>query len=164
MQMQDGDHKGFTLIELISVVILLSILGVAAFSRLGNMNDFKSAGFYYDTVTALRYAQKLAISTGCNVQATITSNAGTNTYAYALHQGKAGCADTDYTLSVLNPANRAQNYTANVPAGSGITISPAAVFQFTPQSTVTGLAADTVFTIDGRQFTVFTLSGLIDAQ
>jgi MSHA pilin protein MshC len=158
MQMQGGYQKGFTLIELISVVVLLSILGVAAFSRLGNMKGFESAGFYYDTITALRYAQKLAISTGCNVQATLTAN------SYALQQRQIDCNTGAYTLPVPNPANRAQNYTANVPAGSGITINPAAVFQFTPQSTITGLAADTVFTIDGRQFTVFQLSGLIDAQ
>ncbi len=156
--MQGGYHKGFTLIELISVVILLSILGVAAFSRLGNMNQFETRAFYNDTVTALRYAQKLAISTGCNVQATLTAN------SYALNQRQINCKNGAYTRPVLNPANRAQNYMANVPAGSGITISPAAVFVFTPQSTVTGLAADTNFTIDGRTFTVFPLSGLVNVQ
>ncbi len=158
MQLQDRYDNGFTLIELISVVILLSILSVVALSRLDNMNNYKSRAFYNDTVNALRYAQKLAISTGCNVQVTLTVN------SYALHQHNTDCITGAYNLPVLNPANRVQNYTANVPPGSGITISPTAVFQFTPQSTVTGLAADTDFKIDDRKLTVFPLSGLIDAQ
>ena len=158
MQLQGGYEKGFTLIELISVVILLSILSVVALSRMDNMSTYQSRAFYHDTVNALRYAQKLAISTGCNVQATLTAT------SYALHQHQTDCTTGAYTRPVLNPANRAQNYTSNVPAGSGLTINPAAIFQFTPESTVTGLAADTIFTIDSRQFTVYQASGLIDAQ
>jgi MSHA pilin protein MshC len=158
--MQGGYHKGFTLIELISVVVLLSILGVAAFARLGNMNQFESRAFYNDTVTALRYAQKLAISTGCNVQATISSN------GYALHQGATACNDTSYTLPVLNPANRSKDYAASAPVGLTITstVSLPVLIRFTPDSVLEAPASDISFTLAGRQFTVLHNSGLVDAQ
>jgi MSHA pilin protein MshC len=160
MQMQGRYRNGFTLIELISVVVLLSILGVVALSRLNNLHGFDSRAFYFDTVNALRYAQKLAISTGCRVQATISSN------SYALFQGAPGCTDTTYTLPVANPANRTTDYTGTAPAGLTITSTaslPLSV-QFTPQSTLVNLAADTTFNIDGRQFTLYRLTGLVDAQ
>jgi MSHA pilin protein MshC len=160
MQLQGGCHKGFTLIELISIVVLLSILGVAAFSRLGNMNEFKSAGFYYDTVSALRYAQKLAISTGCVVEVKISTN------RYELYQGDPGCNDTTYTLPVLNPANRSQNYQATAPNGLSFTSSaslPVSI-RFTPESMLNTPNTDTSFTIAGRTLTVFHSSGLVDAQ
>jgi MSHA pilin protein MshC len=158
--MQGGYQKGFTLIELISVVILLSILGVAAFSRLGNMNQFESAGFYYDTVTALRYAQKLAISTGCIVEVRISTN------SYVLNQGDPGCSDTTYTLPVANPANRSQNYQATAPDGLTFTSTAAlpVSIRFTPDSNLDASNTDTTFTIAGRSFTVLHSSGLVNAQ
>lgn len=158
--MQGGYQKGFTLIELISVVILLSILGVAAFSRLGNMDGFKSTGFYYDTLTALRYAQKLAISTGCVVQVTISSN------GYQLNQGNPGCTDTTYTLPVVNPANRSQSYQATAPDGLTIssTVTLPVSIRFSADSVLLAPNADTTFTIAGRNFTLYQNSGLVDAQ
>jgi MSHA pilin protein MshC len=160
MQMQGRYQKAFTLIELISVVILLSILGVAAFARLGNLNGFESTGFYYDTVTALRYAQKLAVSTGCTVEVTISSN------SYQLNQGNPDCGDTNYTLPVVNPANRNQNYQATAPAG--ITISSTAALpvsiRFSAESVLETPNTDTTFTISGRNFTVLNNSGLVNAQ
>ena len=162
MQLQGGYQKGFTLIELISVVILLSILGVAAFARLGDMKGYESTAFFNDTVSALQYAQKLSMSTGCRVQVTLTAT------SYALHQGAAGCGDLTYpyTLPVANPANRNTDYQANAPAG--VTMASSVGFpvqvRFTPDSSLENLATDAVFSIGARQFTLFKNSGLVDVQ
>ena len=155
--LQAGKEKtlrGFSLIELIAVVMLLAILGVVALGRIGGMDGYQSLGFYNDTVNGLRYGQKLAMATGCRVQARVTAG------GWQLFQGDS-CNSASYSLPVADPAQRNQAYARTAPSGIGI--SPAATLVFTPQSTVEGIAADQSFTIDGRSFTVYRHSGLIDA-
>lgn len=154
MKLQGGFAKGFTLIELISVVVLLSILGVVALSRFDSVSGFDSAGYFFDTLNAVRFGQKLAVATGCRIQVTISAS------QYALHQGATGCNDTSFTLPVRDPVNRGSDYLEIAP--TGVTISPASVFVFTPESSVEGLSGDTTFTINGRQFTVFQNTGYVD--
>lgn len=146
--------KGFSLIELIAVMLLLGVLGVAALSRLGGTQGYQSLGYYNDTVGGLRYAQKLAVATGCRVQARITST------DWQLWQGDS-CQSVNYNLPVADPASRNRAYRRTAP--TGITITPAATLVFTPESTVEGIAADQSFSIDGRSFSVHRLSGWVDA-
>lgn len=53
---------GFTLIELIMVMVILGILAVYAVPRIFNSNDFYARGFHDETLSILRYAQKTAIA------------------------------------------------------------------------------------------------------
>jgi len=107
--------SGFSLIELISVVILLGILGVVALGRLGNQDAFAARGFFDDTVSAVRFAQKLAISSGCDVRVITTAS------SYQLRQSSTCIAD-DFTNPVVNPANRSNNYqNVDIPAGFSLT-------------------------------------------
>jgi len=155
--LQAGNRKspnGFSLIELVAVLVLLAILGVAALGRLGGMDGYQSLGFFNETVNGLRHAQKLAMATGCRVQARITGS------GWQLYQGDS-CNSGSYSLPVSDPARRDQPYARSVPAG--LSISPAATLVFTPQATVEGISGDQAFTIDGRSFTVYRHSGLIDA-
>ena len=54
--------RGFTLIELIIVIVLLGVLAVVAAPRMFNSNDFYARGFHDETLGFLRYAQKTAIA------------------------------------------------------------------------------------------------------
>lgn len=56
------DARGFTLIELIMVLVLLGVLAVYAIPRVMNRNDFDARGFHDQTLAYLRYAQKTAIA------------------------------------------------------------------------------------------------------
>ena len=106
---------GFSLIEMLTVVILLGILGVVAIGRLGNPGVFAARGFFDETVTAVRFAQKLAISSGCDVRVI------TDTSGYQLRQSSTCTAD-DFTNSVVNPADRSSSYQNDqIPDGFSLT-------------------------------------------
>ena len=147
---------GFTLVELVTVIVLLSVLSVLALSRLGGVSGFERRAYFEEVVNALRYAQKLALSTGCNVRVDVTSS------SYRLRQATT-CTASTFDRNVVNPANRTVAY-QNLSPPDGITISPAASMTFTPQSSVTGLSGDTVFSVGSLQFTVFQNTGLVDAN
>lgn len=156
MLLQSLKVNGFTLIELVTVILLLSILSIAALSRFDGLTVFEEKAFFDEVTNALRYARKLAQSTGCSVQVSLTST------SYQLKQGSS-CASSTYDRNVLNPADRTVAYQNSSPP-QGITISPAAVFLFTAQSTVTGLLTDTSFSIGSNSFTVHKHTGLVSVN
>ena len=108
-------NAGFSLIELVSVIVLLGVLGVVALGRFTGQNLFVARGFFDDTVTAVRFAQKLAISSGCDVRVITTAN------SYRLRQSTTCTAD-NFSNPVANPANRSNNYqNLDIPAGFALT-------------------------------------------
>lgn len=82
---------GFTLVELIIILVLIGILAVAALPRFWDRDVFNSRGFYDETLSALRYAQKTAIAQRRNVCATFTTN-NTVTLTIAANPGAPGVA------------------------------------------------------------------------
>ena len=98
-----NDNSGFSLVELGTVVLLLGILSVFALSRVGQGDVFEARGYFDDTVTAVRFAQKFAISSGCDVRVVVAAK------TYSVRQSSTCTAD-DFSGFVPNPADRASNY------------------------------------------------------
>ena len=140
---------GFSLFELIIVIVLLSILSVFALSSLFDQDEFAARGFFDDTVNAVRFAQKLAISTGCEVRV------ATNASGYQLLQSST-CIASDFANPVVNPSNRGNNY-ANLNIPNGFNLSPTATVTFDALG-IPG--SDETFTLtDGTTSYSFNLSG-----
>ncbi|MFT6990247.1 MAG: MSHA pilin protein MshC [Paraglaciecola sp.] len=114
---QYKQSEGFSLIELITVIVLLGILSVFAVGRLLSPDQFEVRVFFNDTVNAVRFAQKLAVGTGCDVQVKMTE-AG-----YQLLRSSA-CTANNFNLKVNNPANRSKDY-ENFSIGFKVSTVPA---------------------------------------
>jgi len=80
---QQGEHRpmraaekqrGFTLVELVVVIVMIGILAVYVAPRFFDASIFKSRGFADQVQAALRYAQKQAIAQHMNVCVAVTSS------------------------------------------------------------------------------------------
>lgn len=55
-------HHGFSLVELIVIMMIIGILAVVAIPRFFDRQTFESRGFHDATMSLLRYAQKAAVA------------------------------------------------------------------------------------------------------
>ncbi|MBI5658357.1 MAG: prepilin-type N-terminal cleavage/methylation domain-containing protein [Nitrosomonadales bacterium] len=72
--------RGFTMVELITIIVITGILAATVAPRFFNRNAFDSRGFYDQVISTLRYAQKAAIAQRRFVCVAFTANSITLTY------------------------------------------------------------------------------------
>jgi MSHA pilin protein MshC len=105
---------GFTLIELIMVIVLLGVLAVFAGPRIFDTSVFNSRGFNDETLAMLRYAQKTAIAQRRTTCVTFTATTATLRIASA---AAVGTCDTN----LIGPRG---DTPGTITAKSGVTYSP----------------------------------------
>lgn len=71
--------SGFTLIELVTVIVLVGILSVMAVPRFAERSVFEARGFQDETKALLRYAQKSAVAQRRYVCVAFTASGATLT-------------------------------------------------------------------------------------
>ena len=88
-------QQGFTLTELITVIVLVGILSAVALPRFFDNNVFQSRGFADQVLSTLRYAQKAAVAQRRFVCATFAANSVTLTHGPASNCAGGGLTGPD---------------------------------------------------------------------
>ena len=141
---------GFTIIELIMVLVVLGALSIFVIPRLYDKTNFDTLSFQQELKTAIRYAHKLSIASGCDVQVVLTAN------SYSLFFRNTSCTGA-FTIAVGHPGQTG-NYTGTAP--SGVTIAGLGNFNFTPTGAPTGSGTITI-NPGGRTIIVNPLTGYV---
>ena len=117
--------KGFSLIELVVVILLTAILAAIAIPSFTD-TESKATWFHEQVKSSLRYAQRQAIAQRRCVFVQVTAS------DVRLFYGDASCAITATPLTFMSIASEgtAPGSATTLTAPSGVTISPPATFSF----------------------------------
>lgn len=85
-------HRGFTLVELVTVMVIVGILAVVALPRFFTVSQFEDRGSADQVKALLRYTQKVAIAQHRNVGVAISGGAATPNCTTTLTAGALTCA------------------------------------------------------------------------
>ncbi len=148
---------GFTLVELVVVLVILGILAAIAAPRFFDNRTFAQRGYYEELAAALKYSQKLAVASGCPVRVTISAG-GYQARQQAAQGGSCDPADTTWPTDVRLADG--QLLTGNTPGG--VAVAPAVTLTFDALGR-TNLGADQSISVGPFALTVRADSGFVQA-
>jgi len=143
-------QPGFTLIELITVMMIIGVLAVVVLPRFDLLRGFDEIGYRDKVKATLEFARKSAVAQRRNVRVTLAGNNLTLTIDDDIPEG--GSAGTYPRQLALPAPDSSCGATNQICAPSGVTLAGTAALSFTPLGvpssagsyTVTGDAAQTI--------------------
>jgi MSHA pilin protein MshC len=117
-------QRGFTLAELVIVLLLTGILAVVAIPRLTDSGGFAARGARDYVASGLRYAQKSAVAMRRNVCIDVGASALSVSYATAAGSGQPCAAGN----TLPNPATGQPFASTNYEQGASVSTPTAIVF------------------------------------
>jgi MSHA pilin protein MshC len=94
-------YGGFTLIELVAVLVIMGIVMAVIAPRFFNNTSFSERGYADEIAASLRYARRIAVSSACNVRFTV------NAVGYSAAQPTVRCNTAGaWGIAVLSPDRR----------------------------------------------------------
>lgn len=142
-------QQGFTLTELILVIVLLSILSAIALPRFFSRSTFDERVFFDDTLSALHYAQKHAVAMGCNVRFSINNNRYT-----LFRDDSCNSGNFSSSLGVFHPATGELGYT-----GAQGNINLTATHGNTTFDSLGRADSNNIVTVGTRQISIIATTG-----
>lgn len=150
--------SGFTLVELVTCIVIIGVLAAVAGPRFVDNLPFQQRGYVDEVAGSIRYAQRVAIASGCPV----AFSADAAGYSAKLQAAAAGtCSPTGaWTVAVT----RADGTPLSGTPPGGVALAPATQIVFAATGAVSSGVAPPAITVGPFTLTVDAGSGLVTVQ
>lgn len=153
------NRGGFTIAELVVVMGLVALLAAVAAPRFVGRGAFDERLFQEELAAAVRYAQKVAVASGCEVRVSLGGG------GYALTR-RSGCNAGPFDQPVGAPEAPADSFSGAAPAGVSFaaSVDPFVFDAFGRARTSAGAVTDVTLTVGSRTVRVVGETGFVDGS
>lgn len=146
-------QRGFTIVELILVIVIIGILAAVVGPRFFTKSNFDERFYFEEVLSSVRYAQKLAVASGCYIQFSIGSE------GYALNYYDGGDCGTGQVQDPAGGGHYAKSLKQGVAVQNPLTLT----FNSLGSTNATCPGGICTATVGGFTFRIHAATGFIEA-